>query len=132
MVLTEAGRRRLSELARARPRYPSGRFLPLGRKYVYDMAYINPRATRQTPKHLKWWHVRITQYFKKIIGLSWFQRIADRHKPANFAIPTGRREKFESLMDLKYSKRQARLEGIVDQKPYIEDYQGSGGALRNT
>lgn len=135
MPLTEAGRRRLSELAKARERTPSGRFLPVGSKYVYDMSYIKVGSSHRTPSGQKWTHVRVTQYSAKRFKKEDFRVIADRaraEKAPDYVIPRGNREKFEAFQDLRYSRKQARLEGLADEKPHVEVYTGKGGGLRNT
>ena len=136
MPLTEAGRKRLSELAKARERAPSGRFLPVGRKYVYLMHYLNPASPRRMPSHEKWIHIRVSLYSpEKKYTKEDFRRIADRtkaEKAPDYMIPRGSRDKFESFEELRISRKQARLEGLADEKPHIEVYQGKGGGLRNT
>lgn len=133
MVLTDNGRKKLSDLEKTRERNKSGRFLPMGMKYVYDMSYIKRGASHKTSSNEKWTHVRVTQYSKKKLDVNDFRRIADRKKPYDCSIPHGSREKsFEAYMDLKYSRKQAEREEIDDGEPHIEEYTGKGGGLRDT
>ena len=132
MVLTDEGRKRLSLFAKSRERTSTGRFLPLGTKYVYDMTYIKLGAYHDTPSYEKWLHVRITIYSKKQIPINQLRKMADIKKPCNYVIPKGNRNKFEAFQVLRYSKKQAKREEIDDQEYHQEDYTGKGGGLRNT
>jgi hypothetical protein len=129
LVLSKEGRRKLSELAKTRERTLTGRFLPVGSKYVYDMSYIKAGSSHGIPANQKWTHVRITQYSRNKFAVSDFRKIAVRTKPSRFAIPRGNRDRFEAFEKLAYSRRQARLEGLDDEKPHIEVYTGRGGGL---
>ena len=132
MVLSRKGRKRLSLFAKARERTRTGRFLPLGTKYVYDMSYVKAGSSHNTPKHEKWLHVRITIYSLKKLTMSRFRKLADQIKPFNSGIPKGDRKKFEAFQDLKISKKQAVREEIDDQVDHIEEYSGRGGGLKDT
>ena len=132
MVLSRKGRERLSLFAKARERTSTGRFLPLGTKYVYDMSYIKSNASRDTLVNQKWLHGRITIYSLKDLVISRFRMRADLAKPFGYGIPKGDRKNFEAFQDLKISKKQAKREGIDDQDYHDEEYSGRGGGLRDT
>ena len=132
MVLSRKGRQRLSLFAKTRERTSTGRFLPLGTKYVYDMSYIKFNASEDTPTNEKWLHIRITIYSLKELAMSRFRKLADQVKPLDFGIPKGERKKFEAFQDLKISKKQATREEIDNQQYHIEEYTGRGGGLNDT
>ena len=132
MVLSKKGREKLSLFAKARERTSTGRFLPLGTKYVYDMSYIKSNASRDTLVNQKWLHGRITIYSLKKLELPRFRMRADLAKPFGYGIPKGERKNFEAFQDLKISKKQATREGIDDQDYHDEHYTGRGGGLKDT
>ncbi len=132
MVLSKQGRERLSLFAKSRERTSTGRFLPLGTKYVYDMSYVKAGASHSTPIHEKWLHIRITIYSLKELEISSFRKLADIAKPFNYAIPKGDRKNFEAFQDLKISKKQATREEIDNQQYHVEEYTGRGGGLKDT
>ena len=132
MVLTDEGRKRLSLFAKSRERTSTGRFLPLGTKYVYDMSYVKAGSSHNTPKHEKWLHIRITKYSMEKLEITHFRKLADIAKPSNYAIPKGRRINFEAFQFLKYSKKQAIREEIDNQQDHLEEYTGRGGGLKDT
>ncbi len=96
------------------------------------MNYIKANASHDTPEHQKWLHRRITIYTKNKLEIHQFRKMADLAKPFNYAIPKGNRKSFEAFQDLKYSKKQAKREGIDDQDYHEEEYTGKGGGLRDT
>ena len=132
MVLSIEGRKRLSDFARKRERSRSGRFLPTGAKYVYDMSYIRRGSSRKSGPKEKWVHVRVTQYSRVPEKMGHFRRVSDMSKPPDAIIPRGSRTKFEAFEDLRYTKKQATREGLEDQEAHIEKYTGRGGGLADT
>ena len=132
MVLSDKGRKKLSDLAKSRERDKSGRFVRMGNKYVYEMHYILRGASHKTSTQDKWKHVRVTKYSREHFEKRDFQRLADARKPPDYAIPNGNRERFETYECLSYTRKQAEREDIDDMRTHYEEYAGKGGGLRDT
>ena len=119
MTITPEGRKRLSDPAKARDRTRTGMFLPEKWKNIMNMNYLQRGASASTKELNKWFHVRVVTFGRELT-LAEARRLVEKLRPRDVIIPSGPRENFETFESHRYSRRQAKLEGIVDVIPHVE------------
>jgi hypothetical protein len=96
---------------------------PQGVKYVFEKQYLIFPPEEDT----KFGVVRIVKFSisKKELTRLDFRFVADSYRPTNFITPKNWVEDLrETFQKINITEKQARLEGIEDQKTHIEIYKG--------
>jgi hypothetical protein len=96
---------------------------PQGTKYVFEKQYLIYPSEEDT----KFGVIRIVKFdmSKKELTRLDFRFISDSYRPTNFITPRNWVEDLkETFQKLNITEKQAKLEGIEDQKTHIEIYKG--------